>query len=158
MRDAGSKHLPMFVLVVEDDGDIRSLVGLILLGEGYEVATASNGKDALEFLRARRHVDLVVTDLMMPGLDGWALIEILRSHPAFARTPVLAMTGVVTAARLPADVPVLKKPFALNALLEAVASASPGATIAPGLRDETQLLGAASGLVRRPLATPTESS
>ncbi|MGG1550983.1 response regulator transcription factor [Paenibacillus ferrarius] len=77
------------VLVVDDDAHIRELVRLYLEDEGFEIIEKSNGEDALQY--AENHiVDLVILDIMMPIMDGWALCENLRS---FGETPILMITA-----------------------------------------------------------------
>ena len=65
------------ILVVDDDAMLRRMVRFILLGEGYSVAAAGDGKQALDMLD-REHVDLVVLDVSMPEMDGYQLCRTLR--------------------------------------------------------------------------------
>ncbi|MGG1519065.1 response regulator transcription factor [Paenibacillus oryzisoli] len=77
------------VLVVDDDAHIRELVRLYLEDEGFEIIEKSNGEDALQY--AENHiVDLVILDIMMPIMDGWALCENLRN---FGEMPILMITA-----------------------------------------------------------------
>ncbi|RTE09507.1 response regulator transcription factor [Paenibacillus whitsoniae] len=77
------------VLVVDDDAHIRELVRLYLEDEGFEIIEKSNGEDALHY--AENHiVDLVILDIMMPIMDGWALCENLRN---FGEMPILMITA-----------------------------------------------------------------
>ncbi|HEX5415926.1 MAG TPA: response regulator transcription factor [Chloroflexota bacterium] len=76
------------VLVVDDDANIRELVRAFLRNDGFEVAEAANGVEALAALDAAR-VDLVIVDVMMPKLDGWELLRRLRElhdHPVLMLT------------------------------------------------------------------------
>jgi CheY-like chemotaxis protein len=114
------------ILVVDDEPDIRELLVDVLRGEGYLVVPASNGQVAREAL-AETHIDLVITDTMMPGLDGVGLIRWLRAQPSLRAVPVL----LLSAARRPnldglGDCVFLPKPFDLTTLLEAVATALRG--------------------------------
>jgi two-component system, chemotaxis family, chemotaxis protein CheY len=77
------------VLVVEDDPDVREAIREIVEYEGYEVAEASNGKEALEYLRVRPGPCLVLLDLMMPVMNGFDFLD------AVARDPKLASLHVV---------------------------------------------------------------
>jgi len=109
------------VLVVDDEPNMRFLLGMILESDGYEVVEAKHGAAALERVKEERP-DLVVTDLMMPVMNGRELIERLRSDDETAAMPIL-----VVSSRPTADVPggadaVLSKPFDLDPLLETVRS------------------------------------
>ncbi len=84
------------ILVVDDDKNTRLLMRAVLEGENYQVTTAENGEKALEALE-REHIDLVVLDVMMPGMDGYEFTKTLRS--AQNDLPIL----MVSAKQLPAD-------------------------------------------------------
>jgi DNA-binding response OmpR family regulator len=77
------------VLVIDDDGDIRALVAGLLERAGYEVNQASDGRDGLRAVFSDRP-DLVLLDVTMPGLDGWAALERIRE---LTDVPVLMLTG-----------------------------------------------------------------
>lgn len=79
-------------MVVDDEPDIVELVAFNLRAEGYDVATAASGSEALEQARAL-HPDLIVLDLMLPELDGMAVCEILHRLPATALIPVIMLTA-----------------------------------------------------------------
>jgi len=77
------------ILVVDDEAPIRELVRLYLADEGYDVIEKTNGEEALEY--AENHpVDLVILDIMMPKMDGWALCQNLRE---FGEMPILMITA-----------------------------------------------------------------
>jgi CheY-like chemotaxis protein len=80
------------ILVVEDEVAIAQVVRLLLEEEGYAVALAANGHDGWAQLAARRP-DLVISDLMMPGLTGSELYDRMQADPALARVPVLIMSA-----------------------------------------------------------------
>lgn len=81
------------ILVVEDDATIRMLLEMALLGAGYtRVATAARGDDALVAV-TRDKPDLVLLDVMLPGLDGLALARRIRATPALAATRILMLTA-----------------------------------------------------------------
>lgn len=80
------------VLVADDDLDIRELVAFKLAQAGYEVRSAPDGVAALDAARAGG-VDLVVLDLMMPGLSGLDVCAELRRAPATAELPVIMLTA-----------------------------------------------------------------
>jgi chemosensory pili system protein ChpA (sensor histidine kinase/response regulator) len=79
------------VLLVDDSVSIRKFVGQMLEKAGFRVVTALDGQDALQQL-VELVVDVVVTDLEMPRLNGYALIEDLRRRPATRDVPVIVMT------------------------------------------------------------------
>jgi two-component system chemotaxis response regulator CheY len=79
------------ILIVDDSVSIRQMIGFALRRGGYEVIEAEDGRDALNKL-AGVTVDLVLTDLNMPEMDGIALIRILRKQPAMKRKPILMLT------------------------------------------------------------------
>jgi putative two-component system response regulator len=81
------------VLVVDDDVHNVSALKLLLAHEGYSVCTASNGGDALEVV-VREQPDLVLTDVMMPGLNGFEVCREIKHHPATRLTPVVLITGL----------------------------------------------------------------
>jgi CheY-like chemotaxis protein/nitrogen-specific signal transduction histidine kinase len=112
------------VLVADDDRDNRRLVCALLESNGFRVAAASNGEDALAKLEALRP-DLVLTDLVMPALDGIGLVRSLRSDPRTSALPVIAMSAsasdVTREEALQAGCSCfLAKPLNLTALLEAI--------------------------------------
>ncbi|OZQ63972.1 DNA-binding response regulator [Paenibacillus sp. VTT E-133280] len=84
------------ILVVEDDKHVRKLMNAVLKREGYEVLTAENGIQALEVLEVQ-HIDLIILDIMMPGMDGYEFAEELRN--ANNMIPIL----MATAKQLPED-------------------------------------------------------
>ena len=79
------------ILVVDDEESLAFLIRRVLELEGYEVLTASNGKEALELLR-REHVDLVITDYMMPEMDGLEMINRIRKDDSLANLRIIMLT------------------------------------------------------------------
>jgi CheY-like chemotaxis protein len=108
----------MTILVVEDNDQVRDVITLILAAHGYDVAVASNGMEALEFLHRRKDVDLVLSDVQMPLLDGWHLRDTMLSNATLALVPIVMMTSEMTPSS--SDVPLLRKPFGTHELLETV--------------------------------------
>ncbi len=104
------------VLIVDDDPSIRSLAALIVAGGGYGVLTAAGGPEALR-ITSQAHVDLLLTDFTMPGMNGAELIERVRSLGTTER--FLVMSGTERAS-CEAGAPVLSKPFAANELLRKI--------------------------------------
>ena len=82
----------MHILIAEDEPSLRENLQWMLELEGYEVTAAADGRVALTAALAHRP-DLVLTDVMMPELDGFGLIKALRSHPATATLPVIMLTA-----------------------------------------------------------------
>jgi two-component system alkaline phosphatase synthesis response regulator PhoP len=117
--------MPGRVLVVEDDPSVRGLLHTLLTGEGYEVATASDGLAGLVKASSNRP-DLMLLDLMMPDLGGVRVLEELRSDPALADIPVIVVTGKLEAVpplrALLGEGNVFVKPFGVAELLDRVAA------------------------------------
>jgi len=85
------------VLLVEDTDSMQLMVKRWLTGDGYEVDIASDGQEALE--QARAHVpDLILLDIMMPGLNGYAVCRELRETEQTRKTPIIMITALPTAA------------------------------------------------------------
>jgi PAS domain S-box-containing protein len=81
-----------YVLLADDNADLRDYVGRLLEGEGYHVELAGDGVAALASARARRP-DLVLTDVMMPAMDGFQLLAALRGDPHLADVPVVMLSA-----------------------------------------------------------------
>ncbi|WP_130471400.1 response regulator [Candidatus Magnetaquicoccus inordinatus] len=79
------------IMTVDDSSSVRQMVGLTLKGEGYQVVEAVDGKDALTKVSGAT-IDMVITDLNMPNMDGITLIRELRKLPAFKFTPIVMLT------------------------------------------------------------------
>lgn len=79
------------ILIADDSASMRQLVSFTLMDAGYSVISANNGKDALSIAEAT-DVDMVVTDLNMPELDGIGLVKGLRKMHEFRHTPVVMLT------------------------------------------------------------------
>ncbi len=125
-----SPSTPPTVLVVDDEPTIREVVACMLEDEGYAVRQATDGLEALQEIEAEE-IDLVLSDVMMPGLDGPALVRGLRRRRLAVR--VVLMSAVSTAVDLP-GVPFLPKPFESERLLNTVAAAiaASGRSARPG--------------------------
>lgn len=82
------------VLVVDDQPDIRLMCRVNLALEGYDVLEAADGETGLRLVREQRP-DLVLLDVMMPGLDGWQVLDTLKSEPRTAGIPVVLLTARV---------------------------------------------------------------
>ena len=81
------------ILIVEDDSTIRALLEMALLGSGYaDVSSAARGDEGLDLVR-REKPDLVLLDVMLPGLDGLAIARRIRETPQLAATRILMLTA-----------------------------------------------------------------
>jgi CheY-like chemotaxis protein len=110
------------VLIVDDEFGLADITADLLTDAGYDVALAINGKLGLASLSSRR-TDLVLTDLMMPVMDGPELIRRMRADPQLAAIPAILMTAlpeaVPTGAAALHDA-VLVKPFSIAELLATI--------------------------------------
>jgi CheY-like chemotaxis protein len=106
------------ILLVDDDVDIRRSVGALLEDEGYEVQAVGDGRLAWDCLHQSPAPDLLILDLMLPGMDGWQLRSWQRADPQVRDIPVLAISadGSPKAAAIDAAA-FLSKPFAADDLL-----------------------------------------
>jgi serine/threonine protein kinase len=83
------------VLIVEDDPLARENLAIILAGDGYQVAIAANGREALNYLQTNPLPMLILLDLNMPVLDGWQFIQEQRQHPEWAAIPVVVVSAAL---------------------------------------------------------------
>ncbi|HEY58901.1 MAG TPA: response regulator [Anaerolineae bacterium] len=80
------------ILCVDDEPEMVELLRLILGRRGYEIVGVYSGQEALETLKGES-VDLILLDLMMPGMDGWEVVRRLRANEATASIPVIVVTA-----------------------------------------------------------------
>jgi CheY-like chemotaxis protein len=110
------------VLVVDDEAELRDLVAQALAEHGHQVHRAQDSRSALAVARRLDRLDVLVTDLVLPGRNGAELARLVRrGRPGL---PVVAMSGFAATEaieQLPRDVTVLSKPFSIDELLVAVA-------------------------------------
>lgn len=83
--------MPKKILIVDDSESIREVVSFTLETEGFDVLIANDGTDALKFLDGRE-IDMIITDLHMPEMDGITLIKHVRAMDAYQRIPILFLT------------------------------------------------------------------
>jgi two-component system, NtrC family, sensor kinase len=109
------------VLVVDDDPDVREVIGMLLEDEGYEVVSCADGGRAWEMLHNQPQPDLVILDLMLPRMNGWELRSRQRADAELAKIPVIVISADNSpkAAAIHADA-FLHKPVRANDLLNAV--------------------------------------
>ena len=114
------------ILVIDDSPTVVKFVSFSLKNDGFKVISASDGMDAIETLSyLSENVDLIITDLNMPNLDGYGLIETVRQNKEFKETPIIILTsedgeddrnrGMLAGANS-----YLVKPFKSNMLLDEV--------------------------------------
>ena len=79
-------------LVVDDVTDVTDMLSVLLTHEGYEVVTADSAFSAIDAARQRRF-DVIISDIGMPGMNGYDLARTLRALPGYAKVPMVAVTG-----------------------------------------------------------------
>jgi CheY-like chemotaxis protein len=112
------------ILVVEDDPALRDTLVWVLNLSGYAAVPATDGRQALDYLRAGLRPSLILLDLHMPGMDGWAFRAEQRRDPALAPIPVIVVSAEPATFRSSTlgAVDYIEKPTGLGApLLEAIA-------------------------------------
>ena len=90
-RDAGRHGLVNRVLVIDDEETVRDLMRRFLTREGFEIVTARDGTEGLALARELKPT-LITLDVLMPGLDGWSVLESLKADPELAGIPVVMLT------------------------------------------------------------------
>ncbi len=109
------------VLLVDDEALARASTATMLVDLGYQVLEAASAGEAVAIVESGRHIDLLITDQLMPGLPGVELARVFRERRP--GPPVLIVTGYAQA--LPSDLPHLSKPFRHDGLAAAIASLAP---------------------------------
>jgi DNA-binding response OmpR family regulator len=108
---------------VDDHADLRDSIGILLQHQGYLVADAANGVEALDYLRSEQPVHAIILDLVMPVMDGWQFLSHWRTREAWTQIPMLVLTGVPLSRirqKELGDVMVLTKPFTFAELMAAM--------------------------------------
>ncbi|GER89308.1 hypothetical protein KDW_34700 [Dictyobacter vulcani] len=124
MNTSAHNMLPPAIMVIENEVSNRILIERVLSTRGYRCISASNGREALELLEQER-VDLILTDLSMPVLDGYRTTQLIRARPGMENVPIVAVTAFALndegeAARQIGCTEYLTKPFKPRQLLEVV--------------------------------------
>lgn len=115
---------PIRIAYIDDDLELTRLVQDILEEEGFDVFTENNGEDGLAAILAGQP-DLIILDVMMPGMTGWEIAKYIRSKPDWDETPILMLTGIgeqlnaMTSELYGADA-AIDKPFDLDELIDTV--------------------------------------
>lgn len=110
------------VLLVDDDANVRDALCAVLDGAGHVVTVAHDAMEAVR-LAPVTHPEVIVSDVMMPTMDGPDMVRTIRSMPAFQRPPVILMSALVTTPSVPVAA-MLLKPFPPAKLLEVLDSLS----------------------------------
>jgi len=117
--DSGIRRLR--VLFVEDEDEIRELSAALLEAKGYEVVGASDGEDALQKLRSEPAFDALVTDVVMPRMNGICLLQIINEQHPELSSRAIVLSGVIdSAASLPPHFVLLRKPCDTDDLVDAL--------------------------------------
>ena len=111
------------ILIVEDEPDLRALTELFLQRAGYETVSCENGREVFPSLDTTTP-DLILMDVMLPGMDGIALAKALSADPAKSKIPLIAVTAMSdtksTFLELPQCVGFVSKPFDMAQLLQTI--------------------------------------
>ena len=81
------------LLLVDDSPFFRNMLSPVLKAAGYNVTAVASAEEALALLRAGRRFNVLVTDIDMPGMDGFALAETIRGEPQFGELPIIALSS-----------------------------------------------------------------
>lgn len=116
---------PLHILIVEDDQALLRVIKMVLEKAGYRVSTAQNGRDGLQTIQKQGLPELIISDLMMPQMDGFEFLQAVRKLPGGSRPPFLFLSAYsenenVQKARLLGADDFIFKPFASQDLIEAV--------------------------------------
>lgn len=112
------------ILIVDDDAVLLESIADLLLLSDFEVLTASNGAEALQILQNQRP-DCIISDVMMPELDGYGLLEAIRNHEKWSTIPVIMITAydkpyAKSGGQTLAPDAVLSKPFDVDQLITVI--------------------------------------
>lgn len=84
--------MPKHILIVDDSKTVRNLVAFIMKKEGFRVTTAEDGLDGLEKLYSADKVDLIISDVNMPRMDGFTYIKTVREQDAYKDIPIIVLS------------------------------------------------------------------
>ena len=114
------------IVIIEDEPSISEMLKLILTREGFETAVFDTGRGAAQFVREQKP-NLILLDVMLPGVDGIDIAKEIREIPEMAKTPILVMSALDEAKPLFAGVPYIigfiNKPFVVSNLIETIKKA-----------------------------------
>lgn len=119
---ASEAHSMGNILIIDDDDAIRKSIASVLELEGYSTSSASDGKQALEMIRAGQIPDIILLDMMMPVMNGWAFLDFLRANANTAQIPVVVVSAFAESAKSVRPHAFVPKPVQLKALLNTIQS------------------------------------
>ena len=155
------------ILLVEDDQSLREIYGIRLTAEGYEIASAGDGEAALA-LAVKERPDLIISDVMMPKISGFDMLDILRSTPETANIKVIMMTALsaddqkARGESLGADRFLVKSQVGIEDVVNAVhevlndANGTPATTATAAPTTENMMTQFAAAPAQAPVAAPTQ--
>ena len=82
------------ILIIEDDNFLQGLEATKLKKEGYDILNASNGEEALKIVEEKKKIDLILLDLLLPGVDGYMVLEKIRQEKTFLTIPVIVFSNL----------------------------------------------------------------
>ncbi len=155
------------ILLVEDDQSLREIYGIRLTAEGYEIASAGDGEAALA-LAVKERPDLIISDVMMPKISGFDMLDILRSTPETANIKVIMMTALsaddqkARGESLGADRFLVKSQVGIEDVVNAVHEVLNDANSTPATTEtapttENMMTQFAAAPAQAPVATPAQS-
>lgn len=152
------------ILLVEDDSNLREIYGARLEAEGYEIVSASDGEEALA-IAVRERPNLIISDVMMPKISGFDMLDILRSTPETKDVKVIVMTALSQdedrqrGEQLGADKYVVKSQVTLDdvVLMVQELTTSAGSSVPPQTSDDAQSASNSSDLGDQTIVTPDPS-
>lgn len=112
------------ILIIDDEKDFTEIISTLLDFHDFQVKAENDPKQVMELLQAV-HYDLIVSDLMMPGMDGFQLVETLRQDPQYRAVPVIVLSAKTLTDEerkrlLVSNVSFMTKPFEPNGLVEKI--------------------------------------
>ena len=106
------------ILIIEDEEGIREGLSLSLKLEGYQVFTATNGREGLDILSQIPSPQLILLDLMMPVMNGWEFIDIIKTDAKLSKIPIVVVSAYSEQGKIIESQGFLKKPVDLNLLYQ----------------------------------------
>ena len=144
------------VMVVEDDASLREIYGIRITAEGYDVVSAGDGEEALA-MAVREKPDLILSDVMMPKISGFDMLDILRTTPETASIKVIMMTALSAedqrqrGERLGADRYLVKSQVGIEDVINAIHEVL-GDRVAPTVPEPAAVPAPQAGSVAQPAA------